>query len=177
MRNDNILSPEQRKKIAQGLSRVLADSFRLYQKTHGFHWNIEGPNFRELHLMLEEQYTDIWNAVDVLAERIRALGAYAPSTSADFAELSSIEEERGVPSAPDMIKQLIADNETVVRTMRSIRAMIDEAGDTATGSNASRRLPRRRTPAATIVAHAIFREIRIIRMPRAELVADVRIIL
>ncbi|WP_137390034.1 Dps family protein [Rhodoligotrophos defluvii] len=140
MRNDNTLSPEERKKLAHGLARVLADSFKLYQKTHGFHWNIEGQNFRELHLLLEEQYRDIWEAVDVIAERIRALGHYVPATPADFAELSAIADERGVPSAQDMLSQLIGDNETVVRTMRDIRPLIEDAGDTATGSMLDDRL-------------------------------------
>ena len=140
MRNDNTLSPEEKKKLAHGLARVLADSFKLYQKTHGFHWNIEGQTFHELHLMLEEQYRDIWTAVDVIAERIRALGHYVPSTPADFSELSAITDERGVPEARDMLTQLIADNETVVRTMRDIRPMVEEAGDTATGSMLDDRL-------------------------------------
>lgn len=140
MRNDNTLSPDETKKIAHGLARVLADSFKLYQKTHGFHWNIEGNNFRDLHLMLEEQYREIWNAIDIIAERIRALGHYVPATPADFAELSDIQDERGVPNAKAMLEQLVADNEAVIRTMRGIRSMIEEAGDTATGSMLDDRL-------------------------------------
>ncbi|MGF7159770.1 starvation-inducible DNA-binding protein [Rhodoligotrophos appendicifer] len=140
MRNDETLSAEEKKTLAHGLSRVLADSFKLYQKTHGFHWNIEAANFHDLHLMLEEQYRDIWDAVDVIAERIRALGHYAPSTATDFSQLSEIEEERGVPEAKAMLKQLVADNETVVRTMRDIRPKVEEAGDTATGSMLDDRL-------------------------------------
>lgn len=134
MRNDNVLSETESKSIAKGLARVLADTHRLYIKTHGFHWNVEGQRFRTLHLMFEEQYTDQWNALDTIAERIRALGHYAPSSYADFAELASVEEERGVPGPWEMVRKLIHDNEIVVRTMREIRPTIDEAGDDASAN-------------------------------------------
>ncbi|WP_018700073.1 Dps family protein [Amorphus coralli] len=134
MRNDNALSEAECKTIAKGLARVLADTHGLYIKTHGFHWNVEGQRFRTLHLMFEEQYTDLWNALDDIAERVRALGHYAPSSYADFAELTEVEEERGVPGPWEMVRKLVHDNEIVVRTMREIRPAVDDAGDDATAA-------------------------------------------
>src|SRR5690606_4210336 len=100
-----------REKIALGLSRVLADTYSLYLKTHNFHWNVEGPMFNTLHLMFMEQYTELWNALDAVAERIRALGYPAPGTYREFAKLASIEETEGVPEAMDMVRLLVTGHE------------------------------------------------------------------
>ena len=118
-----------RARIAEGLSRLLADSYTLYLKTHNFHWNVTGPMFSTLHTLFEEHYTELATAVDEIAERIRALGEPAPGSYKQFAELSSIEEETGTPNAENMIKQLIAGQETIVRTARSIFPLVDEAND------------------------------------------------
>jgi starvation-inducible DNA-binding protein len=118
-----------RAKIAQGLSRLLADSYTLYLKTHNFHWNVTGPMFQTLHLMFEQQYNELALAVDAVAERIRALGFPAPGTYREFAKLSSIREGEGVPSAEDMIRELVAGQEAVVKTARSIFPLVDEAHD------------------------------------------------
>ncbi len=93
-----------REKIAEGLAKVLADTYSLYLKTHNFHWNVEGPMFNTLHLMFMEQYTELWNALDAVAERIRSLGYPAPGTYSEFARLTSIEETEGVPEAMDMVR-------------------------------------------------------------------------
>lgn len=119
----------QRKAIADGLSRLLADEYTLYLKTHNFHWNVTGPLFNTLHTMFEGHYTEAAAAVDEIAERIRALGVAAPGTYKQFAALSSIEEEDGVPSAEDMIRQLVVGHETVVRTAREVFPLAEEASD------------------------------------------------
>ena len=124
----------ERKTIAENLGQLLADTYSLYLKTHNFHWNIVGPRFRELHLMFEEQYTELAIAVDDIAERIRALGFPAPGTYSQYAELSSIEETQGVPSAEDMIRILTEDNEAVVRTARRILPSAQKVGDESTAS-------------------------------------------
>lgn len=118
-----------RVKIAEGLAHLLADSYTLYLKTHNFHWNVTGPMFQTLHLMFETQYTELATAVDLIAERIRSLGVPAPGTYKEFAELTSIEESEGVPSATDMIRQLVEGQEAVVKTARSIFPRIEKAGD------------------------------------------------
>jgi starvation-inducible DNA-binding protein len=123
------IEKEQREKIAEGLSRLLADSYTLYLKTHNFHWNVTGPMFSTLHLLFETHYNELALAVDEIAERIRALGIAAPGSYKQFSELSSIEEETGTPSAEEMIKQLIVGQETVTRTARSIFPLVDEAND------------------------------------------------
>ncbi len=123
------IDPDQRARIVQGLARLLADSYTLYLKTHNFHWNVTGPMFRTLHLMFEEQYTELWQAVDLVAERIRALGAPAPGSYAAFARLTSISERDDVPSAREMIRELVEGNEIVVRTARSITEIVAEARD------------------------------------------------
>ena len=123
------IEKEQREKIAQGLSRLLADSYTLYLKTHNFHWNVTGPMFTTLHTLFETHYTELALAVDEIAERIRALGIPAPGSYKQFGELSSIEEETGNLDAKDMIKQLIVGQETVVRTARSIFPLVEEAND------------------------------------------------
>ena len=133
--------PEQeRTAIAEGLSRLLADTYTLYLKTHNFHWNVTGPMFNTLHLMFETQYTELATAVDEIAERIRALGVPAPGSYAQFAERTSIEEETGVPTAEQMIAQLVKDQETVVRTARSIFPTADKAGDEPTADLLTQRM-------------------------------------
>jgi starvation-inducible DNA-binding protein len=118
-----------RQKIAQGLARLLADTYTLYLKTHNFHWNVTGPMFQTLHLMFETQYNELALAVDLIAERIRALGFPAPGTYREFAELSSIKESRGVPAAEDMIRELVAGQEAVVKTARAVFPLVDEVHD------------------------------------------------
>ncbi|HBP21750.1 MAG TPA: DNA starvation/stationary phase protection protein [Planctomycetes bacterium] len=122
---------EQREEIAQGISRVLADSYTLYLKTHNFHWNVTGPMFQTLHTLFETQYTELALAVDEIAERIRALGVYAPGSYSQFAQLATVKEETSVPKAQDMIRQLVADNEAVVRTAREVLPKAQNANDEA----------------------------------------------
>ncbi len=128
------LQPQGAKAIAHGLAVFLADSYSLYLKTQGFHWNVQGPQFGELHALFELQYTDLQVAVDTIAERIRALGYFAPASYTDFAKLGNIKEERTVPSAWDMVEQLASDNETIVKHIRSIRPLVDAGADNATAS-------------------------------------------
>src|SRR5690625_1558843 len=123
---------EQREKIADGLARLLADSYTLYLKTHNFHWNVTGPMFSTLHDLFEEQYTELAEAVDEIAERIRALGFPAPGSYREFGKLSSIEEAEGVPDAEDMIKQLVEGQEAVVRTARRVLPIAGEVNDEPT---------------------------------------------
>ncbi len=123
------IADKDRKKIAEGLSRMLADTYTLYLKTHNFHWNVTGPMFQTLHLMFMTQYTEIWNAVDLIAERIRALGYPAPGSYKEFAALTGIKESTGVPNATDMIRQLVAGQEAVVRTAREVLPTAEKAGD------------------------------------------------
>jgi starvation-inducible DNA-binding protein len=124
----------QRARIAEGLSRLLADTYTLYLKTQGFHWNVTGPQFHSLHAMFEQQYTELAGAVDEIAERIRALGFPAPGSYAQFARLASIQEEGGVPTAEEMIRALAKDQEAVVRTARAIFPLADEpTADLLTG--------------------------------------------
>lgn len=131
---------QQREAIGAGLSRLLADTYTLYLKTHNFHWNVTGPMFNTLHVMFEQQYTELAQAVDEIAERIRALGFPAPGSYKQFAELTSIKEETGVPAAEDMIRQLVKDQETVVRTARSIFPVVDEANDEPTADLLTQRM-------------------------------------
>ena len=123
---------EARSDIADGLARVLADTYTLYLQTHNFHWNVEGPMFNSLHLMFMEQYTELWNALDAVAERIRALGFPAPATAARFAALASIEEIEGVPSALGMVRTLVLGHATVTRTVRAVIPATERGGDAAT---------------------------------------------
>lgn len=134
------ISKSDREAIAAGLSRLLADEYTLYLKTHNFHWNVTGPMFNTLHLMFEGQYTELALAVDLVAERIRALGYPAPGTYSAYARLTSIKEPEGVPSANDMIRQLVAGQEAVVRTARSIFAVVDEAHDEPTADLLTQRM-------------------------------------
>jgi starvation-inducible DNA-binding protein len=129
-----------RKAIADGLSRLLADTYTLYLKTHNFHWNVTGPMFQTLHLMFETQYNELALAVDLIAERIRALGFPAPGTYSDYAKLSSIKETPGVPKAEEMIKLLVEGQEAVVRTARSIFEKVDEAHDEPTADLLTQRM-------------------------------------
>nr|WP_330220901.1 Dps family protein [Bdellovibrio reynosensis] len=129
-----------RKKIAEGLSRLLADSYTLYLKTHNFHWNVTGPQFQTLHVMFEGQYTELSAAVDLIAERIRSLGMPAPGTYKEFSKLTSIEEPDGVPSATEMIQQLVEGQEAVVRTARSIFPVVEKAGDEASADLLTQRM-------------------------------------
>lgn len=123
------ISEQDRQNIADGLAKVLADSYTLYLKTHNYHWNVTGPMFNTLHLMFEGQYTELATAVDEIAERIRALGIAAPGSYKAFAQLTEIEEEEGIPNADEMIQQLVIGQETVVRTARSILPVVDAAND------------------------------------------------
>lgn len=121
-----------RKKIAAGLSALLADSYTLYLMTHNFHWNVTGPHFNSLHAMFMVQYTEQWNALDVIAERIRALGIAAPGTYREFAKLSSIQEVEGVPAAMEMVEYLMLAQEATARTARKVFEAAEAAGDQPT---------------------------------------------
>jgi starvation-inducible DNA-binding protein len=137
------LSGSERKQIADGLSRFLADSYTLYLKTHNFHWNVTGPMFNTLHLMFEAQYTEQWTALDLVAERIRALGYNAPGSYAEFARLSSIAEEPGLADTADwreMVRQLTVGNEAVCRTARKVLKGADAASDDPTVDLLTQRL-------------------------------------
>lgn len=139
--NINIgIDQEQREKIAEGLSRLLADSYTLYLKTHNFHWNVTGPMFATLHTLFETHYTELAVAVDDIAERIRALGVAAPGSYQQFSALSSIDEETGVPSAEDMIRQLVEGQEAVVRTARSVFPLAEAAADEPTADLLTQRM-------------------------------------
>ena len=137
------IGDKDRARIAEGLSRLLADSYTLYLKTHGFHWNVTGPMFNSLHAMFMDQYTEQWNALDETAERIRALGYNAPGSYAEFIKLSTIAEEPGLTEAPDwreMVRQLVDGNEAVCRTARRALAHADDAGDDPTVDLLTQRL-------------------------------------
>jgi len=134
------INEKDRLSIAEGLKRLLADSYTLYLQTHNFHWNVEGPQFRDLHLMFEEQYTELSTAVDEIAERIRALDVPAPGTYKEFSRLSSIEEVEGVPDAATMLKLLTHGHEQVVKTCREVLKLAQDANDESTASLASDRM-------------------------------------
>ncbi|MBN9461868.1 MAG: DNA starvation/stationary phase protection protein [Burkholderiales bacterium] len=129
-----------RQKIVDGLSALLADSYTLYLMTHNFHWNVKGPMFNSLHLMFMEQYTEQWNALDLIAERIRALGHPAPGTYKEFVKLASIKEVEGVPQATDMIRHLVAAQEATARTARKLFPIVDSASDEPTADLLTQRL-------------------------------------
>ena len=131
---------EDRKAIAAGLSHLLADTYTLYLKTHNFHWNVTGPMFQTLHTMFEQEYTELALAVDEVAERIRALGHYAPGSYGAFAKLSSIEEAEGVPNAQEMIAQLVAGHEAVAATARSVFPAAEEGHDEVTADLLTQRM-------------------------------------
>ncbi|MEY3256553.1 MAG: hypothetical protein RLZZ29_1688 [Cyanobacteriota bacterium] len=134
------ISEQMRGKIAQGLSCLLADTYSLYLKTHNFHWNVTGSMFQTLHLMFETQYTELALAVDLIAERIRALGYPAPGTYSEYARLTSIPETPGVPKAKEMIQLLVEGQEAVVRTARSIFPLVDEVNDEPTADLLTQRM-------------------------------------
>jgi len=139
--NINIgINEQDRQDIANGLSKLLADTYTLYLKTHNFHWNVTGPMFQTLHLMFETQYTELALAVDLIAERIRSLGVYAPGTYKQFATLSSIKEEDAIPKAQDMIRLLVEGQEAVVRTARSLYDVVEKANDEATADLLTQRI-------------------------------------
>ena len=143
MKIDIGIDDKKRKKIAEGLSHFLADSYTLYLKTHNFHWNVTGPMFNSLHVMFEGQYTEQWTALDDIAERIRALGHNAPGSYAEFVKLSSIKEETGLTNVPEwreMVSQLVSGNEAVCRTARKVLKTADEAGDDPTVDLLTQRL-------------------------------------
>ena len=129
-----------RKQIAEGLSRLLADSYTLYLKTHNFHWNVTGPMFNTLHLMFEGQYTELAAAVDLIAERIRALGFPAPGSYREYSKLSSIQEAEGVPPANEMIAQLVKGQEAVVKTARAVWPIVERAADEPTADLLTQRM-------------------------------------
>lgn len=126
------ISNEARATIAKGLERVFADTYTLYLVTHNFHWNVTGPQFQTLHLLFETQYNELWLAVDVVAERIRTIGFPAPGTYGQLARLTSIPEPDGVPAANDMVKALVQGHETIVRTIREVLSVAQEAKDEST---------------------------------------------
>jgi starvation-inducible DNA-binding protein len=134
------ISENDRMAIAAGLNRLLADTYTLYLMTHNFHWNVKGPMFNTLHLMFEGQYNELALAVDLIAERIRALGFPAPGTYGEFAALSSIKEVKGQPKAEDMIKHLVSGQEAVVRTARSIFPVVEKASDEPTADLLTQRM-------------------------------------
>jgi starvation-inducible DNA-binding protein len=131
---------DRRAQIAQGLGRVLADSTVLYAKTHGFHWNVTGPMFNTLHLMFMVQYTELWNALDEIAERIRALGHMAPFGGSTYRDLSTIPETNGVPPAMAMVRELVEGHEAVARTIRTVFELADGANDQPTADLLTQRL-------------------------------------
>lgn len=134
------INEKDRAEIAEGLGKLLADTYSLYLKTHNFHWNVTGPMFQTLHLLFETQYNELALAVDLVAERIRSLGFPAPATYSEFTRLSSIEETAGVPRAEEMIRLLIEGQETIVRTARSIFPTVEKAADQATADLLTQRL-------------------------------------
>ena len=134
------ISDADRARIAKGLSRLLADSYTLYLMTHNFHWNVTGPMFNTLHVMFMTQYTEQWNALDIIAERIRALGHPAPGTYREFVKLASIKEVEGVPKATEMIRLLVAAQEATARTARELFPLVDKANDQPTADVLTQRL-------------------------------------
>ena len=134
------ISEKDREAIANGLFKLLADTYTLYLKTHNYHWNVTGPMFNTLHLMFEQQYTELAGAVDQIAERIRALGYPAPGSYRAYSKLTSIEEEEGVPDAKEMIRQLVIGQETVVRTARELFPIVEKASDEPTADLLTQRM-------------------------------------
>jgi len=140
VRIDIGISEKDRANIAMALSHMLADSYTLYLMTHNFHWNVTGPQFNTLHQMFMTQYTEAWQALDDIAERIRALGHYAPGTYAQYAKLSSIAEPTSVPNATEMVKNLVKGNEAVAKTARKALAQAEKASDAPTADLLTQRL-------------------------------------
>jgi starvation-inducible DNA-binding protein len=129
-----------RKEIAEGLSRLLASSYTLYLKTHNYHWNVTGPMFRTLHLMFEEQYIDLREAVDGIAERIRALGVHAPGSYGEFARLSAVTDEEGTHEAMEMVRRLVKGHEVVIQIARELVTVAEDAHDVATADLVTQRI-------------------------------------
>lgn len=140
MKIDIGIDAGKREEISNGLSRVLADTYTLYLKTHNFHWNVTGPMFQTLHLMFEVQYNELWLAVDLVAERIRTLGHVAPGTYKALAKLASIKEEDSIPKATDMIRNLVKGHEQAAKTARAILPLADKATDEPTTDLLTQRL-------------------------------------
>lgn len=140
MKIDIGISTKDREEIADGLSHLLADSYTLYLQSHNFHWNVTGPMFQTLHVLFMEHYTEIWNALDLIAERIRSLGVAAPGTYRQFNKLASIKEVEGVPSATEMIKILVAGQEAVAKTARKVFKAAEKANDQPTCDLLTQRL-------------------------------------
>jgi starvation-inducible DNA-binding protein len=140
VRIDIGIGDKARAEIARGLSALLADSYTLYLMTHNFHWNVTGPDFNSLHAMFMAQYTEQWNALDVIAERIRALGHPAPGTYREFVKLASIKEVEGVPRAMDMVRHLVAAQEATARTARKLFPVVEAANDQPTMDVLTQRL-------------------------------------
>ncbi len=140
MKIDIGINESDRAQIAQGLGRLLADSYTLYLKTHHYHWNVTGPMFNTLHLMFEQQYTELALAVDMIAERIRALGFPAPGSYREFGELTTVAEDPPDPDANEMIRDLVRAQETVVRTARSLFPIVEQAADEATADLLTQRM-------------------------------------
>jgi starvation-inducible DNA-binding protein len=134
------ISGKDREKIAKGLSHLLADTYTLYLQTHNFHWNVEGPMFNTLHLMFMTQYTELWNALDLVAERIRSLGYPAPGTNSELGKLTSVEEVPGVPDAMEMVRILVKGHEAVARTARGVFPAAEKASDESTADLLTQRL-------------------------------------
>ncbi len=134
------LSENDRLKITKGLAGLLADSYTLYLMTHNYHWNVTGPMFNTLHLMFMGQYTEQWNALDLIAERIRALGYPAPGTYKEFVKLASIKEVEGVPKALEMVRNLVAAQEATARTARGLFPLVNAANDQPTADLLTQRL-------------------------------------
>ncbi len=140
MKIDIGMSEQDRSDIAKGLNHLLADTYTLYLMTHNFHWNVKGPMFNTLHLMFEGQYNELALAVDLIAERIRALGYPAPGTYGEFAELSSIKEVKGQPVAEEMIRHLVLGQESIVKTARSLFPAVEKAADEPTADLLTQRM-------------------------------------
>lgn len=140
MKIDIGINEKDRKAIANGLNHLLADTYTLYLMTHNFHWNVKGPMFNTLHLMFEGQYNELALAVDLIAERIRALGYPAPGTYGEFIQLSSIKEVKGVPTAEQMIKHLVQGQEAVVKTARGMFPVVEKASDEPTADLLTQRM-------------------------------------
>ena len=134
------LAEDTRQALSDELARLLADTYTLYVKTHGYHWNVTGPMFHSLHIMFEEEYMELRDAVDVIAERIRALGFFAPGSYTEFAGLTSITDEEGVPDAMDMVRALVEGHEAVVRTARKVVEVAESTVDVATADLATERI-------------------------------------
>ena len=134
------INKNDREQIADGLSRLLADTYTLYLKTHSFHWNVTGPKFNSLHLMFEAQYTELWGAADVIAERIRSLDFPAPGSYSQFVKLSTVKEESGQPEWKEMVQQLVDGHETVARTARDVFKAADAANDQSSADLVTQRM-------------------------------------